>query len=106
MGGDLSVSWYKFTNCPHFSYLCHASTICPTMETVKDIGDQLAVDMAMNSILYEIFRHNRKCSKLKSTTAVYINTIVIPYLGTGLTYQESAKQMSSAYLFFNNQYPD
>lgn len=96
-------------------YLCHT----PTMEYVRNITGKPNVYMAMNSILFEILKHNEKCLKTHSPSTDdnkniytkipgYINTVVMPFLGTGfgeLTYAESAEQMISAYRFFTEHYP-
>ena len=82
-------------------YLCHT----PTMESVKSIKDKPNVYMAMNSILYEVLKHN----KARRPQSEYINTVILPFLGTGfgeLTYDESAKQMRSAFVFYKENYPE
>lgn len=82
-----------------FTYLCYT----PTMEFVRSIVGKPNVYMAMNSALYEIYKHNNvKNNKM-------IKLIVVPFLGTGfgsLSHDEAARQMSIAYDYFHNNYPD
>lgn len=85
-------------------YLCHT----PTMEFARKIQDKPNVYMAMNSVLYEILKHNTSCAHSYSSHKNYIKTVVIPFMGTGfgeLSYEESAKQMYHAYHYFKTNYP-
>lgn len=88
------------TENDRFTYLCHT----PTMECAKSIKSTPNVYMAMNSILYELYKHNiNKNCKSK------IKTVVLPCLGTGfgqLSYDESFKQMCIAYAYFRQSYPN
>ena len=92
------------TNSPFCNYLCHT----PTMICARAIKKDPNVYIGMTSALYEIYKHNSKCSKLPRLNKYYINSVVLPFLGTGfgqLTFHESAKQMKQAYYFFKSQYP-
>jgi O-acetyl-ADP-ribose deacetylase (regulator of RNase III) len=88
------------TDFDKIKYLCHT----PTMEFARNIQGKPNIYMAMNSILYEILKHNQSCLPCQK-----IEIIVIPFLGTGfgeLSFDESAKQMSDAYKFYAENYPD
>ena len=79
------------------------------MEVVRQIKGQPNIYMAMNSILYEIYKHNSKCLKIANHKYKYIKTVVLPFLGTGfgeLSYEDSANQMMWSYTYFVKHYPD
>jgi len=91
------------TQSPVAKYLCHT----PTMEYARGIVGKPNVYMAMNSILYEIYKHNMECLKSHKSRKNYIRSVIIPFLGTGfgeLTYEESAKQISCAYKYFKENH--
>lgn len=80
-----------------FDYLCYT----PTMEFVRSIVDKPNVYMAMNSALYALYKHNNNRDNKK------IKLVVLPFLGTGfghLSYDDAAKQMSSAYSYFHKNH--
>ncbi len=85
-------------------YLCHT----PTMEFARRIQGRPNIYMAMNSILFELLKHNQSCLKLHDPVLTKIETVVLPFLGTGfgeLSYEEASSQMTSAYQFFKVNYP-
>jgi O-acetyl-ADP-ribose deacetylase (regulator of RNase III) len=86
------------------TYLCHT----PTMECARGIVGKPNVYMAMTSILFEILNHNQRCLKSTKTSDSQIQSVVLPFMGTGfgeMSYDETCSQIASAYKFFKVTYP-